>query len=245
MPHLLTALLLGLVSSFHCLGMCGAIIGSLSLNLEPRVRCKRWLLGIYVLAYNLGRISSYTVAGAIAGGVGYVVQLPFEPVGYRMLQLLASLIIASAGLHLTGRFPRFVYIERLGARIWRHLEPWGSRFLPVRDLRQAFLFGAVWGWLPCSLVYSTLALAATTGSPLGGALTMLFFGVGTLPALFGVGIMMKWLVFFARDRFRLLAGGVLLVLALFSAFPKLLQELLAWLWGAWPWWESWLERWSS
>ena len=235
---LATALLLGLMSSFHCVGMCGSIIGTLTLSLDPSIRSRRTTLLPYVLSYNLGRILSYTVAGALAGTIGYAVRMPFEEQGYRFLQILSAVVMASAGLYLAGGFSKFVYIERLGGVIWRRLEPLGRRLLPVRNLGQAFLFGMVWGWLPCSLVYMTLALAATAGTPPGGALVMTAFGIGTVPAVAGVGIMTRWLVRLARDRFRSLVGGVMLLLAIFSAFPGVVQELLAWLWGVRPWWEK-------
>lgn len=221
-PILLAAFLMGLFSSFHCIGMCGSIIGTLTLSLSREIRLSRPRLTPYVLCYNFGRISSYSLAGLIAGSVRYALELPFGNQGYRMLQLTAAMIMAGAGFYLAGWFPRFAYLEKLGARFWRLLEPLGRRILPVSNLSQAFLFGMIWGWLPCGLVYTALALAATAGSPTQGALTMAAFGAGTLPAVMGVGIMTNWMVRLAKmHRFRLAAGAFIIVLALLAAFPNL------------------------
>ncbi len=222
-PVYLVAFLMGLFSSFHCLGMCGSIIGTLTLSLSRRIRERKRRLTPFVFSYNLGRIFSYATAGLIAGSLHYVLDLPFgNGRGYRILQIAAAVIMAGAGLYIGGWFPRFAYLERLGGRLWRHIEPYGRKIIPVTNLSQAFLFGMVWGWLPCGLVYTALALAATAGGPDRGALTMIAFGLGTLPAVMGVGIMTNWMTRLARmRRFRHFAGIVMIFLALLSAFPEL------------------------
>ncbi len=222
-PIFLVAFLMGLFSSFHCLGMCGSIIGTLTLSLGREIRAHKRTLTPFVLSYNLGRILSYSLAGLIAGSLKYVLELPLgEGQGHRILQILAAAIMAGAGFYLAGWFPRFAYLERIGARLWRKVEPIGRHLIPVTNLSQAFLFGMIWGWLPCGLVYTALALAATSGDPGRGALTMAAFGGGTLPAVMGVGIMTNWMTKLARmRRFRQLAGFVLILLALMSAFPGL------------------------
>ena len=112
-----------------------------------------------------------------------------EAHGHRVLQLLSAAVMASAGLYIAGWFPRFAYIEKVGTRIWKKIEPYGRKLIPVKNRTQAYLFGMVWGWLPCGLVYAALTLAATAGDVSKSALTMLAFGLGTLPAVMGVGIM--------------------------------------------------------
>ncbi len=221
-PIYLVAVIMGLFSSFHCIGMCGSIIGTLTLSLSREVRARKQLLTPFVLSYNLGRIVSYSMAGLIAGSLRYALELPFGVQGYRMLQITASLIMAACGFYIAGWFPRFAYLERLGGRLWRLLEPLGRRILPVANLSQAFLFGMIWGWLPCGLVYTALALAATAGSPSRGALAMAAFGMGTLPAVMGVGIMTNWMVRLAKmRRFRVGAGVFVILLASLAAFPNL------------------------
>ena len=222
-PIFIVAFLMGLFSSFHCLGMCGSIIGTLTLSLSREIREHKRTLTPFVLSYNLGRILSYSLAGVIAGSLRYVLELPLgEGQGHRILQIIAAAIMAGAGLYLAGWFPRFAYLERIGARLWRKIEPIGRHLIPVTNLSQAFLFGMVWGWLPCGLVYSALALAATSGDPGRGALTMAAFGAGTLPAVMGVGIMTNWMTKLARmRRFRQFAGLILILLAVLAAFPGL------------------------
>lgn len=219
----LVAFTMGMFSSMHCIGMCGSIIGTLTLSLSPEIRHQKKRLFPFVLNYNVGRITSYTVAGALAGVVEALITMPMTEIsGHRLLQLLSAVIMASAGLYIAGWFPRFAYIEKIGLRLWKLVEPFGRKLIPVKNYSQAFLFGMVWGWLPCGLVYSALALAATAGGIEHSALTMLFFGLGTLPAVMGVGIMTGILTRLSRmQRFKQAIGLFMIALALLAALPWL------------------------
>ena len=219
----LVAFLMGLFSAMHCLGMCGSIIGTLTLSLKRDIREDRSQLLPFVASYNAGRVSSYVLAGLLAGLLEKVLTLPFgEGHGHRLLQLMGALVMLGAGLHVAGWFPRFAYIERIGGLAWRRLEPIGRRLIPVDTKQRAFIFGMVWGWLPCGLVYTALALSATTGEVVRSALTMLFFGLGTIPAVMGVGVMTSWMVRISGIRqFRQIAGIFLILLAMMAAFPDL------------------------
>lgn len=214
---------MGLLSSMHCIGMCGSIIGTLTLSLKPEIRNNKTRLLPYVLNYNLGRIFSYTVAGGLAGAVQFLLMLPFgEAIAYRLFQMLSAVIMIGAGFYIAGWFPRFAYIEKAGSRFWKLIEPYGRKLIPVKTRLQAFLFGMVWGWLPCGLIYAALALAATTGDITRSALTMLSFGIGTLPAVIGVGIMTGILTRLSRMRyFKQAVGLFMIILALFAALPWL------------------------
>lgn len=217
------AFLMGLFSAMHCLGMCGSIIGSLTLSLKREIREDRSLLLPFIASYNGGRVLSYTLAGLFAGLLEQVLTLPFgEGHGHRILQVLGALVMLGAGLHIAGWFPRFAYIEKLGGLLWRRLEPYGRQLIPVDNHQRAFVFGMIWGWLPCGLVYTALALSATTGDVLRSALTMFFFGLGTIPAVMGVGVMTSWMVrLSSMKQFRQLAGITLILLALMAAFPDM------------------------
>lgn len=217
------ALVMGLFSSLHCIGMCGSIIGTLTLSLDRAVRENRRALFGYVLNYNLGRICSYTLGGIAVGLMEYFLTLPFTGgQAHRILQVLAALVMSSAGLYLGGWFPQFAYIEKLGSRIWKLVEPFGRRLIPVKSRSQAFLFGMIWGWLPCGLIYTALALSISTGNIVHSALTMLAFGLGTLPAVMGVGIMTSTLARLSRiQRFKQLVGVLFILFALLAAFPGL------------------------
>jgi sulfite exporter TauE/SafE len=214
---------MGLVSSLHCIGMCGSIIGALTFSIAPEVRQNKTALFFFVLNYNLGRISSYALAGSFVGLLEILLSLPFaQGHGHRILQLLSAAVMAGAGLYIAGLFPRFAYIEKLGSKFWKKIEPFGRKLMPIKTKLSAFLFGMVWGWLPCGLVYAALALAATAGDSLKSSLTMLAFGLGTLPAVIGIGIMTNTLTKLSRMKhFRLLVGLFMITLALFSAMPWL------------------------
>lgn len=187
-PFLPVALVLGLASSLHCLGMCGGIIGALTMGLSPEVRGRRPRLLSYVLAYNAGRIASYAVIGGLGGAAGGGLAAFLEPGGGPgALRILAAALVVAAGLYLAGWLPRFALVERVGEPLWRRLEPLGRRLLPVNSPLRALAFGAVWGWLPCGMVYSALLLALGTGGAASGALFMAVFGLGTLPAVGGAG----------------------------------------------------------
>ena len=219
----LVAFAMGVFSSVHCIGMCGSIIGTLSLSLAPEIRNNKSSLFAFVLNYNIGRISSYTLAGTIVGLLGTLFELPItEGQGHRVLQLISALIMSCAGLYIAGWFPRFAYIEKLGSKFWKLIEPFGRSLIPVKTRLHAALFGMVWGWLPCGLVYAALTLAATTGDVVRSSLTMLAFGLGTLPAVAGVGIMTDVLTKLSRmRRFKQIVGILLIVLAILAVFPWL------------------------
>jgi len=215
--------MMGFLSSVHCIGMCGSIIGTLTLSLDAQIRANKAALIPYVFNYNAGRITSYALAGGLAGVIDLLIVLSMGKLeGYRALQILSALIMTASGLYIAGWFPRFAYLEKAGLHLWKLIEPYGRRLIPVKSRLHAFLFGMVWGWLPCGLVYAALALAATAGSITRSMLTMFFFGLGTLPAVMGVGIMTGLLTRLSRARhFKQAAGLFMIVLALFAALPWL------------------------
>jgi len=212
----ITAFLLGLFSTIHCLAMCGSVIGALTLSLPMEVRESQRKMLPYVFNYNLGRILSYTVAGAIVG----LLSSPLTSFnGHMVLRYLSIVVMIAMGLYLAGWFPKFAKMERLGVPIWRWLQPIGQKLLPVRAFSQAFWLGAVWGWLPCGLVYTVLAFAATTGDPAKASLVMLAFGAGTLPAVMGAGLFTGLLASLAKAKhMRQVAGVTIIVMALLTLF---------------------------
>jgi len=179
-PFLAAAATLGLAGSVHCLGMCGGIAAAAG------TRAGAASAGFTALTFNLGRLGSYALLGIVAGGLLGVALggIPVRPVAI-VLRALAGLLMLGMGLSLLlGR--DLLSLERLGARAWVRLRPLAGRALalPV-PLRFAGL-GLLWGFLPCGLVYSALALAVASGSAAMGAATMLAFGTGTLPAMLAV-----------------------------------------------------------
>jgi hypothetical protein len=220
--HYINAFLVGLFSTLHCIGMCGGIIGALTFSLPQEIRDSRWRLLPYMSAYNLGRISSYTLAGALAGLAGHLFSSSFQQYGHLVLQLLATVLMIAIGLYLAGWFPRFANVERIGKPLWNKLEPLSRKLLPVKSPLHAFMFGMVWGWLPCGLVYSALLWSSSGETSVNGALFMLAFGLGTLPTVLGAGILTGWLVRLKQLPYlRPVVGMSIIILAIVSAYMAL------------------------
>lgn len=180
----LAVFLAGLLGGTHCFGMCGGIVAALSAGVAPDVR--RWPLH---LAYNAGRIASYTLAGALVGAAGGALLLAGTLWPRLGLLVLANLMLVAMGAYLSGLPQLLMPLERAGSRLWRKVQPLSRRWLPVRSVAQALPLGLVWGWLPCGLVYSALATALASASAGPGAATMLAFGIGTLPNLLLAGLL--------------------------------------------------------
>lgn len=164
--------------------MCGGIVGALAINPThsgtgrlPR----QWL-------FNLGRITSYSLVGAIAGSAGNIMTLATD---VRLLQtilyIFANLILIGLGLYVAGWSNGITRLERIGRPIWLRLQPLTRKLLPVRRAWQALLIGGLWGWLPCGLVYTASISAFASANAGHGALLMLAFGLGTLPNLLLIG----------------------------------------------------------
>nr|WP_245355462.1 MULTISPECIES: sulfite exporter TauE/SafE family protein [unclassified Pseudomonas] len=201
-----SALVLGLLGGGHCLGMCGGLMGALTLAIPPEQRGRRLRL---LLAYNLGRVLSYACAGLLLGLAGWAVAS--SPAALA-LRVAAALLLIAMGLYLAGWWSGLTRIEALGRGLWRHIQPLTSRLLPVSSLPRALLLGALWGWLPCGLVYSTLLWAASQGNAGYSAALMLAFGVGTWPVLLATGLAAERVNALLRRRSVRVAGGVLVML---------------------------------
>lgn len=217
---LTSAFLLGFFSTLHCIGMCGGIIGALSLSLPVEIRNNKAKLFTFVLSYNIGRLISYSVAGLIAGAVGTsVLQSTGFDQGHAILRFIGVSMMVAIGLYLTGWLPQLASVEKIGIPVWKHIEPIGRKLVPVVSIPRAVAYGLIWGWLPCGLVYFVLIWALTAGNAVHGALTMLAFGLGTLPTLITAGFMTSWITRFAHStRTRQLVGLLIIVMAIGSLF---------------------------
>ncbi|MDH3465701.1 MAG: sulfite exporter TauE/SafE family protein [Gammaproteobacteria bacterium] len=210
-----TALLMGLLGSAHCLGMCGGIVGAINTRV-PRQECrglsKQRHVGIW-LAYNAGRIFSYGVAGGIAGYIGHhALELAPATGVVAVGGMVAGGFLIALGLYIAGWWHGLAALERIGGRLWQYLEPTGRRLIGRPGVGRALGIGAIWGWLPCGLVYSALAWAAVSGNPLTGTVIMLAFGLGTLPALLLAGTAARSLLGVLRGpRVRNAIGIVMIV----------------------------------
>lgn len=174
----------GLLGGVHCLGMCGSIVGILTAQLPETGR--RWP---FHLAYNSGRIASYTLAGLLVGAIGQTGMLLRDEVPVQHLLFgLSSLMLILLGLYLAGIWGMVRHIERAGSILWQRIQPLTRPLFPVTSPLRALLLGTLWGWLPCGLVYSVLITALASGHARSGAMIMLAFGLGTLPNLLAIGL---------------------------------------------------------
>ncbi len=190
---LIAAFLVGLLGSTHCLGMCGGIVSALTFGLRDDLRRSPAKLLPYLLTYNLGRIASYAIAGALVGALGAgLFGLTPSPVARTLARLITGLFMIALGFYLAGWWPGLQRLEQWGSVLWSRIEPYGRRLLPVNHPFKALGFGFVWGWLPCGMVYAALATALGAGGALPGAAFMMAFGLGTLPMLLAVGSAAGW-----------------------------------------------------
>lgn len=200
------AFLVGMLGGVHCVGMCGGIVGMLSGGLSPAIRQSRWRLVSAALAYNTGRILSYTLAGLLLGALGQQVSALGILVSFPVGSIVAGVFMILFGVYLAGWWHALQVFEKAGSRLWARIEPLGRRLVPVQGAGQACLLGMLWGWLPCGMVYAVLALALASGDALYGGLIMAVFGLGTLPLMLAMVFMLGSLV-------RVLQGGLLRNLA--------------------------------
>ena len=211
----LALFLVGLLGGTHCVGMCGGIVGALSMGGSQRLSLH--------LAYNLGRILSYGLAGALVGALGAGSMALSEQLPLRLvLMVFANLMLVALGFYLLGATRVLAVTEQIGQSLWRRIQPLGRRFLPVRSMAQAFPLGLLWGWLPCGLVYSALATALGAGSALEGALLMLAFGLGTLPNLLLAGLLLaRFRDLVQKPQVRAVAGLLILAFGLYGLYGAL------------------------
>jgi sulfite exporter TauE/SafE len=213
----------GLLGSVHCAGMCGGIVGALSLRAGRRpapfpVPVKTVAAAPVrasltdVLAYNTGRIGSYGLAGLLAGGAGQgargLAALPALQAG---AYWLANGMLVALGLYLMGAWLGLARLEQGGQVVWRRVQPLLRRLGPPAGPARMLAVGSLWGWLPCGMVYSALVTSMLSGSALAGMLAMLAFGLGTLPMLLALGLTGTGITSLLRARAVRMLGGALVL----------------------------------
>ena len=221
----ISAFILGLMGAPHCAGMCGGIVGALSAGCQPVVNSTSQRL-FFVVAYNLGRIGSYVLAGVLVGGfAALATNLITLHYAQLVFQSVAILFMLFLGLYLGGWWSILARLEKIGGHVWKLIEPYGRRFIPITSLSTAFMLGGIWGWLPCGLVYTGLIYSATAGGAVEGGLLMLSFGIGTLPAMILLGAAGSGMQhYLQKTLIRRIAGGVIILFALRMAY-FLIKEL--------------------
>lgn len=208
--YFISAIIVGFLGGAHCFGMCGPIVSTISITIPKEQTIK------FNIAYNLGRIFSYITAGVIAGSLSMLLIKTGDGKNILItLRVLSFLMMIAIGLYISGLLNLLKFIEKLGNKIWKHIEPTATKFFPFTTIKQAFIAGVLWGFIPCGLVYGVLALVLTSGSPSYGAIYMLGFGIGTLPALVSMGIFSQKIKPWLQNKtIKLVAGLLLATIAL-------------------------------
>jgi hypothetical protein len=218
LPLLATAFVTGLLGSAHCFGMCAGISGLFAVNAEVaalKTQVPR------AIAYNSGRVLSYALLGLLVALVGNTTVVAIPELA-APIRLASGILIILVGVQLASNWRLLKPLESAGARLWQKIAPVAKGLVPVESLGQALGLGLVWGWLPCGLVYSVLLLAAATAEPLGGALVMVAFGLGTMPAMIATGVSASRLARFMSGK-RLGAGLLIILLGLATILMPLLK----------------------
>ena len=202
---LVTAVLLGLMGASHCLVMCGGIAAAASSSGSGKTDLS------FLFLFNLGRILSYTCAGVIVSLLGLWLADSHQ-LAQQGLRSISGVLLILMGFYIARWWMVLTRLESAGQFLWRYLQPLTRKLIPIRTRPQALALGLLWGWLPCGLIYSTLAWVAANAQPGMGALTMLCFGLGTLPGILAAGIFARQINgYIQHKRFRQLAGLLLML----------------------------------
>jgi sulfite exporter TauE/SafE len=222
----LAALAAGLLGGVHCVGMCGGIAGALA-------GAAKGPIPLRLAAFNAGRIASYGVAGALAGALGGLAAILVPLHDARVaLFIVAQLMLILLGLYIAGWTAFFPRLEAAGGAVWAKTAPLRRRFVPIDTTPKALAAGALWGWVPCGMIYGMLPFALASGAPASGALILVAFGVGTLPSLLVAGTAGARFREWRRHAWvRRSAGALVILVALFglSHLPAA-ADLLTYAW---------------
>jgi len=217
------AFVAGVAGSGHCLGMCGGIAGALAMRRPQAAFGTKFA---YALAYNLSRITSYAVAGGLAGLLGRTLlnAVDVKPMSIAFRVVAGAIMIAAAAQLVLG-WRLLGPLESAGSALWRRIAPWAGRQGQSGGLGGAIGLGLAWGWLPCGMTYSMLLLAATTASVTMGAAVMLAFGLGTLPSMVTATVAFERMakLLSSRATLRNVAGALLLAFGLYTAGSALMK----------------------
>lgn len=215
-PPYLAAFMLGLMGSTHCIGMCGGISSSLGLSYTEN-RSKSLL---YATLFNLGRINSYLFAGLLLATIGSLLpdNMP-DNQWVKISRTIAAVLLILMALYI-GQWWLFVAkLENLARPLWQLIQPLTNTLLPVNSPGQALGLGFIWGWIPCGLVYSTLAWASLSADGIGIAWLMLLFGLGTAPVMIASVFFANRLKGFLQQKgFRRSVAAGLLFFALWTLY---------------------------
>lgn len=207
---LFPAFLAGLFGNVHCLAMCGGLSSAIGLSLT-RSRFSQSKITQLQFFYNMGRVTTYGLLGAFFGTAGAFLNYIIGNIGIMIMKILAGVFLILLGLYLSNIWKGLKYVERLGGRVWHILQPTFAKKLQIHSTSSAYAAGALWGLLPCGLVYSTLSWSATSAHPLSGFFIMISFGLGTLPAMLLTGVLAQRFVHILSTKQLQICSGVMVM----------------------------------
>ena len=184
---ILTTAFLGSVG--HCIGMCGGIVVAYTSS-KVNPQSSYLMQTASHLAYNFGRVTTYIILGALFGFLGQV--LAFTPTTKGVLFVITGLLMIVAGLSLLGNL-KFLNSAEWSVSKYAWYQNSFKKLITSKSYGSFYLLGMLNGIIPCGLVYSFAIFAASTATPWGGALVMATFGLATIPALFFLGFITKFL----------------------------------------------------
>jgi len=202
------------------MGMCGGIAAGFA---SRSVRSSDLSPAQSNLLFNVGRLLSYTLLGFAAGFLITSLQ-PHLSATELLVRVMAGLMLILMGLYLSGWWPVLTKLEKLAMPLWQKIQPAIRSITKSETKYRSLALGLLWGLLPCGLVYSSLIWASASGSPASAAALMLFMGIGTLPALLGIGFAGAQLV--RAPMFRRISGLMLICYGLWTIYIPL-QNLLS------------------
>lgn len=218
------AFVTALAGGLHCVAMCGGIATGFAVLLPSEASAWRhaaWL--------NAGRVLGYATAGALAGALGNsVLAIARSPWLAHGARLAAGALLVFAALRLFDRGGKMRWLSKPGGTLWHRLRPLQRTLLPANTVPKKLALGALWGWMPCGLSTTLLAVAWLQADAVQGAAIMLAFGLGTLPLMLAltrsgetIGAALR------RPHFRHAAGSMVLASGLATAGAPWLAQVPA------------------
>jgi sulfite exporter TauE/SafE len=205
----------GVLSSMHCIGMCGCFVTAYSMNLKGSNAQK----AISHLLYSFGRITTYTFLGALMGFLGSSLYFLGKMAGVQnLITLIAGIIMIYLGLSLAGFLPKIGFLDKTGAYFLKYTQGFFSKLMKKQGILFTYPLGVTLGFLPCCLLYTVELQAMTTGSPLKGALSMFAFGLGTIPSLFSFGMLINIINHKTKEKLLNYASYVIIILGISSVY---------------------------
>jgi sulfite exporter TauE/SafE len=182
--EILAGLVIGFIGSFHCIGMCGPIALALPV---PGSNNFRFFMGRII--YNLGRILSYALMGIFFGFIGQKLVI----YGFQQILSISLGVFILIIVFIPAKIRNKIIVSNIVQKLLIPLKASIESLFKKKSYPSFFSIGFLNGFLPCGFVYAGLAGAVSTGSAFNGMMFMIFFGLGTFPAMFAVSIFSKFI----------------------------------------------------